>query len=135
MSYVLLCLTCLVPYLLLCSTCLVSYICLFVISFCTSMISPTESANLRALRAFVPYVPRAPCALVSHVLSCPTCSGALCALYPTCSRASYPTWSCVSRSLCFTCLVLYAASCLVLCEPFFLTYPIVSYLRLLLVIF
>ena len=31
------------------------------------MISPTESANLHALRAFVPYVPRAPRALVPYV--------------------------------------------------------------------
>ena len=74
-----------------------------------------ESAKLRALRALMPYVPRAsrapfftcfrasrascPTCLVSSVLSCTTCSRALRVSCPTCSR--------VSRASCFTCLVSY----------------------------
>ena len=110
----------------------------------------------RTLRALVPHVPRAlrasclTCPRASRAL-CLTCSRALRASCPTCSRASRascPTCSHALRALmpymphalrallphvpralcapCPTCLVSYADSCLVLHEPFFLTYPIAS---------
>ena len=79
--------------------------------------------------------------LESPRASCLTRSRASRVSYPIsfCAlRAPCPTRSRVHRAvmpyivpyglLCFTCLVLYVASCLALYEAFFLTYPIVSYL-------
>ena len=68
-----------------------------------------ESTELCALPALVPYVSRAPPAHVPYVLSCLTC------LVPY-------------LFLCFMGLASYVVSCLALYEPFFLTYPVVSYL-------
>ena len=95
-----------------------------------------------SLLNYVLYVPLAPRALVPYVLSCLT--------WLVLFVRSWPTWlvsyaiscstclmlyilSCLTCLVlcvlpCITCLVPYVASCLALCEPFFLTYPIVSYL-------
>ena len=93
--------TCLVSYVLSCLTCLLSYV----------LSCPKCSCNSRAL--------------VPTVLLCPTFLKAYLPLAPCALR---PTCSCVSRTSCLTCLVLYVDSCLALYEPFFLTYPIVLHL-------
>ena len=115
------------PYMLSCPTCLVPYVLLY----------PTCSRVLvrLALHALVYYVFRASrtsCPTCSRALraSCPTCSHALRASCPMCSRATRASWpmcSCASHISCFMCLLTYVALCLAPFKPFFLTYPVVSY--------
>ena len=95
-----------------------------------------------SLLNYVLYVPLAPRALVPYVLSCLTWLVLFVRSWPTwlvsyaisCSTClmlyilSCPTCLVLCVLPCITCLVPYVASCLALCEPFFLTYPIVSYL-------
>ena len=104
------------PYVLSSPTCLVPY----VLSY------PTCSRVLvrLALHALVYYVFRA------SRTSCPTCSHALRASCPMCSRATRASWpmcSCASHISCFMCLLTYVALCLAPFKPFFLTYPVASY--------